>query len=137
MEKHRILVIDDEESLSRLLKLNLESTGGYEVRVLREGRLAVATAKEFKPHLILLDVIMPDIDGGEVADSVLADPLLERTPIIFLTAVAMKKEVEARGGVIGRFPFIAKPATVPDILSAIQRVLGAPPTPLRPSGPSR
>ena len=63
-EKKRILLVDDEPSITRLLKLNLEQTGDYEVATENVSKAALATAEEFRPDLILLDVMMPDLDGG-------------------------------------------------------------------------
>src|SRR5687768_9940814 len=94
MVKKKILVVDDEASITRLLKLNLEK-GAYVVRTENEGTKALAAAKDFKPDLILLDVMMPDIDGGDVAAIIQADPLLCAVPIVFLTAAVKKEEVEA------------------------------------------
>src|SRR5258706_15639749 len=82
----KILVVDDEVTITRLLKLNLEKTGAYVVREENRGAKAYAAAREFKPDLILLDVMMPDLDGGEVAAQLQADPLMKGIPIIFLTA---------------------------------------------------
>ena len=73
-EKKRILVVDDEPSITRLLKLNLEQTNEYVVRAENDARAAIAAAEEFKPHLILLDVMMPGLDGGELASRFEANP---------------------------------------------------------------
>ena len=65
MSRKRILVIDDEASFTRNLKLNLEETGEYEVREENKGTEGLTAAREFRPDLILLDVIMPDMAGGD------------------------------------------------------------------------
>ena len=67
MSRKRILVVDDETSITRLLKMNLELIGNFEVREENSGAHAIEAAREFKPDLILLDVMMTDMDGGEVA----------------------------------------------------------------------
>lgn len=123
MNKKKILVIDDESSITRLLKLNLERSGAYIVRTENEGLNAHATAREFKPDLILLDVMMPNSDGGDVAASLQADPLLRSVPIVFLTAAVKKDEIEAKGGMIGGFPYIAKPLNVQGVIEVIERTL--------------
>lgn len=120
MAKKRILLIDDEPSFTRMLRLNLERTGAYEVREENRGAKGLATATEFKPDLILLDVIMPDADGGTVAAQLRADKNLKDVPIVFLTAVVTKKEE----GMIGGRPFIAKPASASDVIACIERHLG-------------
>jgi len=123
MGKPRILIVDDEASLARLLKLNLEQLGQYEVRIEHEGRRALDVAKEFEPDLILLDVIMPDLDGGAVASQIQAEPRLKATPIVFLTAIVSSQE--ARHGVIGGHPFLAKPVSMDELLQCIDKQLYA------------
>jgi|SRR5215211_6371119 len=123
MVKKKILIVDDELSITRLLKLNLEKNGGFLVRTENEGTKALAAAKEFKPDLILLDVMMPDIDGGDVAAIIQADPLLRNVPVVFLTAAVKKEELDAKGGMIGGFPYIAKPLDVKGVTAVIERTL--------------
>jgi len=119
MIKRKILLIDDEASFTRNLKLNLEETGNYEIREENQASNALATAREFKPDLILLDVIMPDMAGGEIASQIAADAGLKDTPIVFLTAVVTKKEE----GLIGGRQFIAKPVTVESVIESIEKNL--------------
>ena len=126
MGKKRILIIDDEAGLTRLLKLNLEQTGAYEVRTENQGSHALAATREFRPDLILCDVIMPDMEGSDVATQLKADPGLAYIPFVFLTAVVSREEVEAQGGVIGGHPFIAKPVTVEKIVECIEQHLHTP-----------
>jgi len=123
MMKKKILVVDDETSITRLLKLNLEKGGAFIVRAENEGAKTLAAAKEFKPDLILLDVMMPDIDGGDVAAIIQADPLLRGVPIVFLTAAVKKEEIEAKGGMVGGFPYIAKPLDLKGVTEVIERTL--------------
>ena len=94
MGKKRILIIDDEAGLTRLLKLNLEQTGAYEVRTENRGLQGVAAAKAFRPDLILCDVIMPDLEGSDLAVQFKEDPALAATPFVFLTAVVSREEIE-------------------------------------------
>src|SRR5580765_1894398 len=122
-EKKRILVVDDEASITRLLKLNLEQTNDYEVRTENDAKAALAAAEEFMPHLILLDVMMPGMDGGELAASFQANATLKSVPIIFLTAAATKGEVYARGGKVGGLPFLAKPVEIAEVIASINQNL--------------
>jgi CheY-like chemotaxis protein len=122
-EKKRILVVDDEASITRLLKLNLEATNHYIVRTENDAKAALATAEAFQPDLILLDVLMPDLDGGQLASLLQASPKLEGTPIVFLTAAATKKEVYARGGKVGGLPFLAKPVDLNEVLACLSQNL--------------
>jgi CheY-like chemotaxis protein len=77
-------------------------------------------ARESKPDLILLDVMLPDTDGGQIAAELKADPQFAKTPIVFLTAAVDKEEVRAKKGLIGGLPFIAKPLHVKSIIQAIE-----------------
>ena len=74
MNTKRILVVDDEPSVTRSLKLNLENTMRYEVRIENDSSRVVAAAREFHPDLILLDVVMPGLDGCDVSARIHADP---------------------------------------------------------------
>jgi CheY-like chemotaxis protein len=123
-EKKRILVVDDEASVTRLLKLNLEQTNQYVVRTANDANAALTAAATFRPHLILLDVLMPGMDGGELAGRFKADPELESVPIVFLTAIATKTDVRRAGGQIGGLPFLAKPVDLREVLACIKQHLG-------------
>ena len=123
-EKKRILVVDDEASITRLLKLNLEQTNDYLVRAENDAGAALAAAEEFKPHLILLDVMMPGLDGGELAGRIQASPKLKSVPIVFLTAAATKGEVYARGGQVGGYSFLAKPVEIAEVVACLKQHLG-------------
>src|SRR5436189_767418 len=121
MPKKRILLVDDEKSLTSLLKLNLEETGSYEVRVENWAEDALPAAREFKPDLILLDIIMPRMPGGNVAALIDADPELKGTPIVFLTAAVRKQQVEENDGIICDPPCLAKPAPVEEVVAIIEK----------------
>ncbi len=122
--KRRILVVDDEASITRLLKLNLEQTSDYEVRAENDAKAALAAAEEFEPDLILLDVMMPGMDGGELASRLQANPKLRPVPIVFLTAAATKGEVYSRGGKVGGLPFLAKPVELAEVVACLKQQLG-------------
>lgn len=121
MEKKKVLIVDDEEDFAVMVKLNLEATGRYEVRTENKGLLAVVTAKEFKPDLILLDIIMPDIEGSQVAASLKGDRDTAKIPVVFLTAMVTKEETESAGGVIAGNPFIAKPVDTKSLIDCIEK----------------
>ena len=130
MAKTRILLIDDEIALTEILKINLEETGRFEVRVENRGAAAVATACAFKPDVVFLDVIMPDMDGGQVAAELRGDPRLSHVPIVYLTAIVSKQETRRTDGVIGGHAFIAKPVGVAEVIACIERHLTASPAPV-------
>ena len=121
MDKKKILIVDDEELFTKLVKLNLEKTGDYEVRVENKGSQGLAAAREFQPDLILLDILMEDMEGSEVASQLKNDANTKDIPVVFLTAVVRKEEVESGCGVIGGRPFIAKPVSVNELVDCIER----------------
>jgi len=125
MEKKRILIIDDEASFTRMVKLNLEKTGDFEVREENRAAFAVTAAREFKPDLILLDVIMPTMDGGDVAAQIQKDRHLRDTPIIFLTATVSKREAGAGGLNSGGSLFLAKPVSLDHLITCINENIQA------------
>ncbi len=95
--KKRILVVDDEPEFTNLLKLSLEAHGYYEVQEENDAQNARAAARTFDPDLVLLDIMMPDMDGSEVAAELRADPVTRGVPIIFLTALVSEEDA-AKGG---------------------------------------
>jgi two-component system OmpR family response regulator len=123
-EKKRVLVVDDQARDTRLVKLYLEGTNDYVVREENDAMAALSAAEEFQPHLILLDVMMPGMDGGELAACFQANPKLKAVPIVFLTAVVTKGEVEAHGGLIGGRPFLAKPVVLSELVACLKHHLG-------------
>jgi two-component system, OmpR family, response regulator len=129
-EKKRIMVVDDEPSITRLLKLNLEQTGNYEVATENVSRSALAAAEQFRPHLILLDVMMPGLDGGNLAGVLQASNKLKGVPIVFLTAAITRDEVRKRNGVVGGLPFLAKPVNLDEVLTCLQHHLALAPAPV-------
>ena len=124
-QKKRILVVDDEPSITRMLKLNLEQTNEYEVMVENSPVHAYMTALAFHPDLILLDILMPGKDGGQLASDFQESPKFKNVPILFLTAAATKKEVSTGHGLIGGLPFLAKPVDFPEVVTSIKRLIPA------------
>lgn len=121
MEKKRILIVDDEAGVTRMLKMYLEGTQAYEVRTENQGTRALPAAREFKPHLVLLDIVMPDMDGASVAAALGADAGLKDTPVVFLTALVTNKEAGGAGRSIGGRPFVAKPVDPERIIDVIEK----------------
>jgi two-component system OmpR family response regulator len=125
MSKRRILVIDDEPGVTKLVKLNLERTGQYEVRAENDPRAGLAAAREFQPDLILLDVVMPQMDGGDLVAQIRSDQRLQDTPIVFLTAVLAREETGGGEIVSGGMRFLAKPVKLKELVACIEQSLGA------------
>ena len=123
-EERRILIVDNDRDTTHLVKILLEKTGRYSVLELNDATRAHLSAQNFRPDLILLDVMMPGTDGGEVAAQIEADPDLQRTPIIFLTALVTKAEASAGLRIQGH-RFLAKPVNIPELITAIEENLAA------------
>ncbi len=123
-EKPRILIIDNNRDFTRSAKLGLERTGRYSVWEENQPARAHQTAQQVKPDLILLDIAMPEMDGGEVAAQVESDPTLHGTPVVFLTALVTKAEAKS-GLQIQGHPFLAKPISIPELVAGIERNLPA------------
>ena len=124
--KARILIVDDEVAFTRMVKLNLEKAGEFEVRIENRATGALAAARNFKPDLILLDVIMPSMDGGDVQNQIKRDRTLRDTPIIFLTATVSKREAGEGGMNSGGELFLAKPVTVENLVACINERIRKP-----------
>ena len=123
MRKTKILVVDDEERLTKMVKLNLEQTGDYEIRTESLATNALNAAREFKPDLIILDIMMPDISGDVIAQQLLDDEELNDIKIIFLTALVTKGEIKAKGSEIAGRTFIAKPVKIDELITCIEEQL--------------
>ena len=119
MKKARILYVDDEVGATRLLKLNLEATGRYEVSIQNWPEDALATARVFKPDLLLLDIIMPRMPGGNVVEAFENDPELKNVPIVFFTAAVWRERIQEHDGIICDHPCLAKPARLDEIAAFI------------------
>jgi len=126
MPKKRIMIIDDEVSFTQMVKINLEETGRFEVTMVNDPQQSIAVAKSVKPDLILLDVIMPGIDGGDVAYQLKNDNEIATIPIVFLTAVVKEEEADSTGEeTIGGHTFLAKPVSVQRLVGCIDKHLTA------------
>jgi CheY-like chemotaxis protein len=123
-EKASILIIDNSRDFTRAAKVALEKTGRYIVGEENDSSKAHQTARSFKPDLILLDIAMPETDGGEVAAWIQSDPALHRIPIVFLTALVTT--AEGRSGLrIQGHSFLAKPISIQDLIRGIEENLPA------------
>lgn len=121
--KKRILVVDDEPALTKMVKMNLERTGNYEVFTVNQGSKALEAAREFKPDLIFLDVMMPDMSGDEVSAQLREDKALANIKQIFMTAIVTRDETESMGNNIGGNEFLAKPVNKDELIETIERAL--------------
>jgi CheY-like chemotaxis protein len=124
VSKKKILLVDDEPALTRMLRLNLEQTGRFEVREENRGTNALRAAREFLPDLIFLDVMMPDVGGDEVAEQLKQDPQLCRIKYAFLTAIVTKRETGKGAAQISGETFLAKPVKRDELLAVVDELLG-------------
>lgn len=124
MEKKRILIVDDDVSLTRMLQLNLVDTGDFEVQICNQAIRALEMARAFRPDIILLDVVMPGLDGGDVDAQLKQDPFLRDVPVLIVTALVSSDEV-GEDSVIssGDQIMIAKPIRFEKLLQAIENRL--------------
>ena len=121
-EKRRILIVDDDLNSTHLVKILLEKTGGYVVLEENDSAVAHQSARTFRPDVILLDIMMPKTDGAEVAAQIEADPELQGTPIIFLTALITKPETNTGLRIEGHRS-LAKPINIPELIDHIEESL--------------
>ena len=125
--KFRILTIDDDPHLSALVKVYLERTALFEVLEVNIPQDALAAARAFRPHGILLDVFMPGKDGRDLANELSNDPLLQCVPMMFLTAELEKIKAEKkRFFSVGKTPFVPKSNDPRLLVAAVCRLLQIP-----------
>ena len=130
MTKKKILIVDDEPKFTQMVRFNLEKTGVYEVKEVNDAKQAVAKAEQFKPDLVLLDVMMPGMDGGDIATRLKSHPFLKDVPVMFVTAAVRQSEAGRQGYHSGGLLFLAKPITLNALIVAIENNLhqGSQPT---------
>lgn len=120
MYKKTVLIIDDEENFCKLIKKNVERTGEFEVHIATNGEAGIMLAKSIKPDLILLDIVMPIMDGSDVASQIKNDKSIEDTPIVFLTSMARKEEASSQANSTMGYSLLAKTVTVRELIKCIK-----------------
>ena len=118
----KILIVDDDERLLTLYSAILRKEG-YEVLTAADARKAFELAVSAQPNLILLDVMMPSIDGGDAFRYLSGDSSTKEIPVIFLTSLVTEDEVEAAGGKIGGREYISKSAPTPKFVATMREAL--------------
>ncbi|MDY0268184.1 response regulator [Trichloromonas sp.] len=121
MNKKKILIVEDEESLLKLESILLISKG-FEVKGAQNGRAALEAVAEDKPDLVLLDIMLPEIDGFEVCRQLKSDPATRHIPVIMLTAKKSREDM-VRGEKVGADWYITKPFKSAMVIETIQRFL--------------
>ena len=120
--KPRILIVDDNPRFSHSARLILQESGQYVVCEENDAASAVETARTFRPDLILLDLVMPQLDGAEVAAQVESDWALHGVPIVFITGLVTRDEAR-NGQRIDGHRVVSKPVSSFDLLGAVEESL--------------
>ena len=119
--KNKILIVDDEADFLKVFKLNLEANG-YDVVTAIDGEEALRKVKSENPDAIVLDIMLPKLNGEEVCRNIRNDPVFNKIPIIMLTAKVTDVD-RVVGRVIGADIYITKPSDFKQLNSAIKKVL--------------
>jgi len=122
--KISVLIVDDEPNVCETLKLSLERKHGFVVHTALDGKSGLRLAQRIVPDVIILDVMMPGLSGGQVAETLREFHSTACIPIVFLTGMLSKAEIEERGDEIGGEIYVAKPVTTEELASTIHWVLG-------------
>jgi CheY-like chemotaxis protein len=117
-----ILLVDDDPAIARMVKLILVSTAAYRVFTETIAPRAVQTAKQCRPDLILLDIMMPDMDGGEVAAALRKDVDLMHIKVVFVTALLGKGEET----ISGKHRVFPKPLNKQQLVTIVEQALSPP-----------
>lgn len=121
MDKNRILIVDDEPELVKAIQIRLEQAG-YETLVAYDGQEGLEKAKKEKPDLIILDLMIPKVDGYKVCRMLKFDEKYKKIPIIMLTARAQESDAKL-GLETGADAFITKPFQYEVVLAKIKELL--------------
>jgi DNA-binding response OmpR family regulator len=121
----RVLIIDDEPSIVISLEFLLKRAG-LEVQVARDGEEGLAKLRELRPDAVVLDVMMPRLDGFEVLKAVRADPEIADIPVLMLTAKAREAE-QQRGLTLGANAYMAKPFSTHELVDQVMALIGTEP----------
>ncbi len=121
--KPKVLIIDDDPRLAELLRFTLMKAQLYETFLETRPQHAVETVRAFMPDLILLDVEMPGLNGGEVAKALAADPDLRSIPVLFVTSLLSKAETGSRPFLRGEQLFLAKLVEPSALIGAVEEML--------------
>ena len=122
MKKRKVMIVDDEENFLKIAKINLEETGKYTVMTLPSAKDILAQVKTFKPDIILLDILMPHMDGVEACKILNKDPIGSQIPIIALSALDADKD-KLMMYKLGVVDFVIKPVERNTLIAKIEKAL--------------
>ncbi len=121
MEQKKILIADDNENIREALTYLLEDEG-YKLSLAKDGSDTLRKVREFRPDILFLDIMMPEINGYEVCRIIKSDPAIKNTYVIMLTAKGQVAEQE-RGKEVGADEYIVKPFSPMEILTKLKNIL--------------
>ena len=120
--KHTVLVADDEQAIVRLTQMSLERNG-YAVISAATGREAVERAREARPDIVLMDVMMPEMDGFEALRQLKADPVTASIPVVMMSAQSQDAAI-IHGMEAGAIHYLPKPVKPAELLQVLRETLG-------------
>ena len=119
------MVVDDQEMICNLVKASLENLWPtLKVHTCSESSMALEKIKSFLPDLVLLDIQMGEVSGGDIAQQMKENPSTQGIPIIFLTGIISADEAHARGNTFGGEHFLAKPIDFKELAAAVEKYIG-------------
>jgi putative two-component system response regulator len=122
MAKRRILVVDNDEAVLDFMRVKLGRR--YDVVCTTDPQAALGLARAERPDLILSDIDMPGMDGGDISAAVYAEDSLRDIPVLFLTALVSPEELEAQRGQLGGRPAMSKDAPIDQLVARIESLFG-------------
>jgi two-component system OmpR family response regulator len=119
----RVLIVDDDDATGKLIELTLHAAGCKTRRARNRQEIAQALAEKPLPHLVLLDILLPDVNGFDVLNRIRHHPALEKIPVMLLSALGERKDV-TRGLALGADGYITKPVLPSVLLKAVEATIG-------------
>ena len=120
--KRRVLIVDDEPSIAKILRKQME-VAGFDVTVAVDGEEGLAKIRDGRPELVILDVMLPKMNGHQVCAAVKQDPALKAIPILMLTAKAQRQDQE-EAKTCGAEAYLTKPFQLDELLGKVRGLLG-------------
>lgn len=121
MSERKVLVVDDEVNITQIMEFSIGAEG-YDVVTAANGEEAISKARKEQPNLIILDIMMPKVDGYEVCRVLKRDPLTKRIPVILLTAKG--REIDKRLGYeVGASDYVVKPFSPSQLINKVNSYL--------------
>ena len=124
----KILIIDDERDYAQIVGEGcaIGQIGPYKVKLETRASRALQTALDYRPDLIILDIVMPEVDGVELASEMHAHPMLKHVPLTFITASLAEEVLNRYGGKVDGYPCLLKPFSIPALVQFVQNAINHP-----------